>query len=360
MTRQTRALINLAALRHNLSVARELAPNSQILAVIKANGYGHGLEYIGQALNDSDALAVATLNEAIRLRQAGITQPVVLLEGVIRAEDLKLVEEYQLDLVVHQQQQIDLLKTYTPSNLTVWLKINTGMNRLGVVPASVDESVVSLSKLNLSEIILMTHLANADDRKDPFTQNQIEQFNNLRQANHYKSSIANSAGILNWSSTHLDWIRPGIMLYGVTPFNSGTGAELGLKPVMTLSSELIAVNHCKQGDCIGYGGSWCCPETMPVGVVAIGYGDGYPRHIEDDTPVLVNGVRCPIIGRVSMDMLCVDLRPCQDAQPGDEVVLWGSALPVEEIAAKAGTIAYELLCQVTRRVDFEYIDIKSG
>lgn len=355
MTRKTRALIDLTALRHNLSVARKLAPNSKILAVIKANGYGHGIEHIGKTLNEADALAVATIGEAIRLRQAGISKPVVLLEGVLRDEELKTVEAYQLDLVVHQQHQIDLLKSYTPPNLVIWLKINTGMNRLGIAPANLQASVESLKEIKAKEIILMTHLANADDRDDAFTQQQIERFTALTLSEDYKKSIANSAGMLHWPGSHLDWNRPGIMLYGVTPFNNGTAEALKLKPVMTLSSELIAINQCKQGDCVGYGGSWCCPEDMPVGVVAIGYGDGYPRHVRDNTPVLVNGQRCPIVGRVSMDMLCVDLRNSQQAQLGDEVILWGQGLPVKEIADKAGTIAYELLCQVTGRVKYEYL-----
>lgn len=356
MTRKTSALIDLTALRHNLSVARNYAPKCRTLAVIKANGYGHGIEQIAQALIDTDAYAVATMSEAIRLRHAGITKPVVLLQGVNNKGELKQVNEFQLDMVVHHRHQIDLLKSSPPLNTTIWLKINTGMNRLGISPSLVEECIEVLSELNPTDIILMTHFANADDRDDTFTEKQIKLFNKINPSQALKKSMANSAGLLHWPMSHHDWIRPGIMLYGVTPFNSGTAAELGLKPVMTLVSELIAVNQCEQGERVGYGGLWQCPEVMPVGVVAIGYGDGYPRHINENTPVLINGVRCPIIGRVSMDMLCVDLRNVPQVQSGDEVLLWGKGLPVEEIASKAGTIAYELLCQITNRVEFNYLD----
>ena len=356
MTRKTTAIIDLSALRHNLSVVRNHAPTSRILAVIKANGYGHGIEPIGLALKEADAFAVATMSEALRLREAGINKPVVLLQGVNNESDLAQVEKYHLDLVVHHQQQIDLLQSYAPSKLSFWLKVNTGMNRLGISTSMVDESIEQLSQLNPKEIILMTHFANADNREDSFTQKQIDRFEKLEQTKQLETSMANSAGILHWPSAHHDWVRAGIMLYGATPFNSGTAEELGLRPVMTLVSELIAVNRCEAGEPIGYGGLWRCPETMLVGVVAIGYGDGYPRHISENTPVLINGIRCPIIGRVSMDMLCVDLRSVPQAQITDEVLLWGKGLPIEEIALKAATLTYEIFCQVTGRVKFSYLD----
>ena len=356
MTRATRAVINLSALRHNLSIARSHAPDSRIMAIIKANGYGHGIVAVAHALNQAEAFGVACLDEAITLREAGIAQPIVLLEGVAHAADLNLVRGYQLELVVHHPAQISLLEQVGGSTIPVWLKLDTGMHRLGVTPAQTTEMLQRLDQLEAvaQPVRLMTHLANADDRQDKTTPQQQAQFDAATADLGLEASIANSAGILAWPDTHRDWIRPGIMLYGVSPFLDSTAAEHELQPVMSLQSELIAVNQQKKGEPVGYGGSYRCPDDMPVGVVAIGYGDGYPRHAPSGTPVLVNGKRVPLIGRVSMDMICVDLRAEPEARIGDPVVLWGSDLPVEEIAARAGTIGYELLCQVTQRVPRDY------
>ena len=356
MTRATRAVINLSALRHNLSIARRHAPDSRIMAIIKANGYGHGIVAVAQALNQAEAFGVACLDEAISLREAGIAQPIVLLEGVVHAADLNLVRGYQLELVVHHPAQISLLEESGGSAIPVWLKLDTGMHRLGVPPSQLNEMLQRLAQLDtvLQPVRLMTHLANADERQDKTTPQQLAQFDAATADLSLEASVANSAGILAWPDTHRDWIRPGIMLYGVSPFTDSTAAEHELQPVMSLQSELIAVNQQKKGEPVGYGGSYRCPDDMPVGVVAIGYGDGYPRHAPNGTPVLVNGKRVPLIGRVSMDMICVDLRTEPEARIGDPVVLWGSDLPVEEIAAQAGTIGYELLCQVTQRVPREY------
>ena len=356
MTRVTRAVINLSALRHNLSIARRHAPGSHILAIIKANAYGHGSVPVAQALDQADAFGVACLDEAITLREAGIAQPIVLLEGVVHAADLNLVRGYQLELVVHHPAQIDLLEQVGGSAIPVWLKLDTGMHRLGITAPQVTEVLQRLGRLETvaQPVRLMTHLANADDRQDDTTPRQVERFDSATAELKLEASIANSAGILAWPETHRDWVRPGIMLYGVSPLVDSSGVEHELQPVMSLHSELIAVNQRRQGDPIGYGGIYRCPADMPVGVVAIGYGDGYPRHAPGGTPVLVNGMRAPLIGRVSMDMICVDLRDCPEAGIGDPVVLWGAALPVEEIASQAGTIGYELLCQVTQRVPLEY------
>ncbi len=357
MTRATRAVINLSALRHNLSIARRHAPGSHIMAIIKANGYGHGSVAVAQALAQADAFGVACLDEAITLREAGISQPIVLLEGVVHADDLNLVRGYQLELVIHHPHQISLLEQAKGKAIPIWLKLDTGMHRLGIKPTQVSEMLQCLNQLEAvaQPVRLMTHLANADDRQDDTTSQQVARFDAVTSEVNLQTSIANSAGILAWPATHRDWIRPGIMLYGVSPFVDSLAAEHDLQSVMTLQSELIAVNQHQQDDPIGYGGSYRCPVDMPVGVVAIGYGDGYPRHAPTGTPVLVNGKRLPLIGRVSMDMLCVDLRECPSAGVGDPVVLWGAALPVEEIARRAGTIGYELLCQVTQRVSFEYL-----
>ena len=356
MTRATRAVINLSALRHNLSIAKRHAPDSRIMAIIKANGYGHGSVAVAQALHQADAFGVACLDEAINLREAGISQPIVLLEGVVHGTDLNLVRGYELEVVIHHPLQIDLLEQDTGRAIPVWLKVDTGMHRLGVAPEQTGEMLQRLNGLDTvaTPVRLMTHLANADDRQDDTTPHQLERFDTATAGFALESSIANSAGILAWASSHRDWVRPGIMLYGVSPFVDSQAAEHELQPVMTLQSELIAVNRHQQGDPVGYGGAFRCPEAMSIGVVAIGYGDGYPRHAPTGTPVLVNGQRVSLIGRVSMDMICVDLRDCPNARIGDPVMLWGAALPVEEIAARAGTIGYELLCRVTQRVPFEY------
>jgi len=361
MTRATRAVIDLAALQHNLQVSRHAAPNSKQMAIIKAHAYGHGMVCIAQALDDADAFGVALVEEAITLREAGISKPILLLEGIASEQDMTLIRGYNLDCVVHHESQLRLLEAASGDPITVWLKIDTGMHRLGFKPQQASEIYQRLQKCAVVKqpIYLMTHLANADDRDDPLTEQQIKCFYEAIQfadaeASNIPCSIANSAGVLGWPASHADWVRPGIMLYGVSPFVVGKAQEQELKPVMTLQSELIAVNHFKQGDKVGYGGSWTCPEDMSVGVVAIGYGDGYPRHARSGTPVLVKGKRTQLIGRVSMDMITVDLRQHADVIVGDPVTLWGKGLAIEEVADYASTIAYELLCSVNSRVQFAY------
>ncbi len=358
MSRATRALIRLSALRHNLALARQRAPESQQLAIIKANGYGHGIEQVAQALDSAEAFGVACLDEAIRLRQAGVSQPIVLLEGLVRKADLDIVRAYRLSLVVHQEAQLAMLEDSVGTPIPVWLKVDTGMGRLGF---AVEQLAGAWSRLQACKGVepplrIMTHLANADDRTDTTTDRQLACFAAAVAGIDTELSVANSAGILGWPESHGHWNRPGIMLYGVSPFNDDSARDHGLRPVMQLQSELIAVNPHRAGDAIGYGGHWICPEAMPVGVVAIGYGDGYPRHVGPGTPVSLHGRQVPIIGTVSMDMLCVDLRDAPEARIGDTVELWGDRLPVETIARQAGTIGYELLCQVTRRVSFDYVE----
>ena len=358
MTRAAQATINTSALTHNLQRVRDAAPRSRVLAVIKANGYGHGIECVAKALAEADALGVASLEEALQLRDAGIKSTIVLLEGMFEAAELGRIQLHQLQVVIHAQYQIDMLNALAEKNptgikLTVWLKIDTGMHRLGFDPSQAGQVLQQLQANRLvSDIIAMTHLANADDLSDDTTPRQLLTFENTIGDTRLPQSIANSAGILGWPQSQADIVRPGIMLYGVNPFIDGAAADYQLQPVMTLRSRLIAVNRFNKGDKVGYGGSWQCPEEMRVGVVAIGYGDGYPRHAPNGTPVLLNGQRVPLVGRVSMDMLTVDLRSQPNAQVGDEVVLWGDGLPVEQIASQAGTIAYELLCGVTQRVRF--------
>ena len=364
LSRATCATINLSNLKHNLSVAKQTIAGANSMAIIKANGYGHGMVPMAQALNEADAFGVACLDEAINLREAGIEQRIVLLEGFTTAEDLNFIRGYHLEPVIHGDHQLEILETDTGKPVNCWLKIDTGMHRLGF--SVEDAPQVYQRMLDCKSVAkpfqMMTHLANADNREDNKTQQQCQQFQQLTDELNFNDemSIANSAGILGWNQlcpgSHGHWLRPGIMLYGVSPFNDSIGKDHGLKPVMELSSELIAINNYKKGDAIGYGGTYQCEEDMPVGVVAIGYGDGYPRHIEKDTPVLINGKHVPIIGRVSMDMITVDLRESTDTKIGDQVILWGEGLPVEMIADKAGTIGYELLCGITTRVSYTYKD----
>lgn len=357
MTRATCAEINLVALKHNLQVSRNAATGARQMAIIKANGYGHGLVEVARALRDADAFGVATVDEAVNLREAGIYHPIVLLEGFTQEAELILVHAYDLECVIHHESQVDMLEKTKYEKIKTWLKVDTGMNRLGFEP---DETKKIYQRLQICQSVmgpvkLMTHLACADDLNDQFTEQQISRFNQTTSSiDCSETSIANSAGILGWPASRANWVRPGIMLYGVSPFIDSTAEQHKLKPVMTLKSELISIRQLKKGDKVGYGGTWSCPKGMMLGVVAIGYGDGYPCHARLDTPVLVNNQAASLVGRVSMDMITVDLSNCKSAKVGDPVTLWGEGLPVETIAQYADTIAYELLCGVTQRVNYSY------
>jgi len=353
-----RAEINTQALRNNLQQVRNAAPGRSIMAVIKADAYGHGLVTVARALEQADGFAVACLAEAQQLRDAEIHKPLLLLQGVQNTAELTRAQQLALELVVHRSGQIDLLEQAdNTAAVKVWLKVDTGMHRLGVALREADACWQRLQKCQsvVAPLRLMTHLANADNIDDQTTQRQVNRFYDLPMSVDAECSVANSAGVLAWPVSHADWVRPGIMLYGVSPFANGEAALSGLQPVMTLTSQLIAVKTLLKGATVGYGGTWECPEDMPIGIVSIGYGDGYPRHAASGTPVLVNGQRVPLIGRVSMDMLCVDLRTVPEAHEGDSVTLWGEGLAVEEVARYAGTIGYELLCQLTGRVAFEVV-----
>lgn len=358
MSRATQVSIDLGALRSNLEVVRRRAPGARVMAVIKANAYGHGMLRVAQALHAADAFAVACVDEALALRESGITLPIVLLEGCYDPSELQLAAQYALQCVVHHATQLDMLeRAHLTQPLGIWLKIDTGMHRLGFLPERAADAYARLLRCaNVAQpIALMTHLANADAPEDASTAAQLESFRRTIAEWSGPRSIANSAGLLAWRDSHADWVRPGVMLYGVSPFAQGDGGDFDLKPAMTLSSSLIAVNRYRRGDAIGYGGSWICPEDMPVGVVAVGYGDGYPRHAPPGTPVLINGVMAPLIGRVSMDMISIDLRSQPHAAVGDAVTLWGAGLPVEHIARHAGTIAYELLCRINPRISSVHV-----
>ena len=356
MSRPAKVVINLSALRHNFSRIRTIAPDSRVMAIVKADAYGNGLVRIAQSLEQADAFGVACLEEARELRQAKIQQRIILLEGPYSGEELTKISQLGLDMVVHDLSQVEMLEQNQLNKpVCIWLKLDTGMHRLGFSPDLASEALARLEQsAGVKEIRLMTHLASANNREDPMTRKQLQCFSQFNENMSLEKTIANSAGILAFPDAHVDWVRPGIMLYGVSPFSDSNGSQEGLKPVMTLQSKLITVRALKAGDPVGYGATWRCPEDMSVGVVAAGYGDGYPRHAESGTPVLVNGKRVELIGRASMDMLTVDLRSQSQAKTGDPVVLWGEGLPVEEVANHAGTIPYEVLCAVHKRLKFEY------
>ncbi len=354
--RPLHAEIDLSALSHNLAVARYAAPHTRMLAVIKANGYGHGLEAVASSLAHADGLAVSCIGEALALRAAGVNQRIVLLEGFFDASELPEIDRWQLECVIHQENQLQALLTYQPHRpLPVWIKINTGMNRLGFRPEETRRvwNALAVHPRIASPVRLMTHLACADELDNPATLRQYQLFQQCTHGLAAESSLANSAGILGWQERcrwpdpHAQWARPGLMLYGVPPF---AGASAQLRPAMRLRSAIIQVNPCHQGEAVGYGGAWTCPQDMPIGVVAAGYGDGYPRHAAAGTPVWVNGHIVPLVGRVSMDMITVDLRPAPHTRVGDPVELWGESVPVTEVARHANTIAYTLLTGVTPRV----------
>jgi alanine racemase len=350
MPRPISATISLSALRHNLAVARRHAPRSRVLAVIKADAYGHGALRAARALSDADGFALLELDTAIRLREAGHQQRIVLLEGFFEARDLPLLTGHRLAIAIHSAEQLRMLKALpADSRLDVLLKINTGMNRLGFAPAEFPAALASLqSSPAVGQITLMTHFANADDARGVAW--QMAELERLAAGLGLPRSLANSAAILRYPETHGDWIRPGIMLYGCSPFAGETAAKSGLQPAMTLASEIIAIRQLGPGDTVGYGGIFTARRDMRIGVVACGYADGYPRHAPNGTPVAVEGRLTATVGRVSMDMLCVDLSAMPQAHVGSRVVLWGEGNPVESVARAAGTVGYELLCALAPRV----------
>lgn len=353
MSRPTQITIDLAAVSHNLKQIRTIAPRCAIMAMVKSNAYGHGLSRIALALPNTDALGVACLEEGSQLRKAGVDNAIVLMEGLFSTEELSRAAAGNFTIVVHHEGQVAMLEQHRlPQPIAVWLKIDTGMHRLGFQP---NEAVRMYQRLSQCASVkqpigLMTHFAESDAVKGESTQKQINLFQRATKGLIGPRSLANSAGILAWPSAHGDWVRPGIMLYGASPLAGYTGSQHGLQPVMSLTSELIAIHDLQKGERIGYGATYECPENMRVGVIAIGYGDGYPRHAKNGTPTLVNGVLCPLAGRVAMDMITVDLRAQPNAKVGDPVMLWGKELPVEVVAEHSGTTCYELLTRITQRV----------
>jgi alanine racemase len=356
--RLIRARIDSAALRANLQAIRARAPASRVMAVVKANAYGHGLVPTALALADADAFAVARLEEAIALRDNGLRRRIVLLEGVFDAAQLQQAAQLELDLVVHQPLQITLLEAFRgPKPFPLWLKVDTGMNRLGFRPEQFRAAWERLRNLKPAPLQLrvLTHLACADEADGSVTAEQLARLQPLVAGLDVELSIANSAGILAQPTTHAAWVRPGLALYGVSPFAAQTGAQLGLRPAMTLESTVIAVRDVATGERVGYGGVWRAQRPSRLAIVAAGYGDGLPRSIPGGAPVLIGGHRAPLAGRVSMDMLAADITDLPPVGVGDRVELWGTRLAVEELAAAAGTIAYELLCGVSQRVPIELV-----
>ncbi|MES2909461.1 MAG: alanine racemase [Pseudomonadota bacterium] len=356
--RDTWLTLNPHALTQNLAVLRAHHPRSQVIAMVKADAYGHGVAAIAPLLQDqTDALGVAFLDEALALRAMGINCPIAVLEGVFSATELAAARGADLQLAVHSPEQMALLQTAPMGpSISVWLKLNTGMNRLGFRPAEALAIWRQLKGLSVvGRISLMTHFSRADELSSNQTELQWGRFTavrdalSLQQGGPLITSVANSAAILAWPQTQSDWMRPGIALYGSSPFADQSAQSFGLQPVMTLHSRVIAVHELQAGDEVGYGATWVADAPTRIAVVAIGYGDGYPRHARNGTPVLVNGQRCALAGRVSMDMITVDLGAVP-AQPGDAVVLWGDGLPADEVAQAAGTISYELFCRLTPRV----------
>jgi alanine racemase len=343
--RVARLDIDSAALSHNLQRVRHYAPASKVMAVIKANGYGHDLLTVARALHAADAFAVAMVGEARRLRAAGCEHPLIVLHGYADAAELAECAALRVSPVIHRSAQIDLLEQYRGAALEVWLKLDSGMHRLGL---SATEIVVGWQRLKalkcVSQVHLLSHFANADIVGNELNNIQLKELVKVKDSFNADASMANSAALLSLPHSHFEWVRPGIMLYGCSPFAARPAVEFGLKPAMRFSSNLLDVKQLSTGDSVGYGSQWLCEKATRVGYIAAGYGDGYPRHARAGTPVLVNGARCALIGRVSMDSISVDLGE-HAAQPGDAVELWGSEIAVAEVARAAETITYELLCQ---------------
>ncbi|NBX65512.1 MAG: alanine racemase [Proteobacteria bacterium] len=359
MARHTSCTLSSANLLHNLEAMRRAAKGKRIMAMVKANAYGHGLRSVAQRLDGLvDSLGVASIDEAMALREAGIKGTITLIEGVFTPDELAVAATQGFQVVFHSAKQVEwLVAAILPKPLFAWLKVYTGMGRLGfpadIAGAAMD--ALSGSSNIIQPVGIMSHFACADEPEHPLNAQQIETFKLLFQGHAGPRSLCNSAGILTFPDHQHDWVRPGIALYGASPFADKSAADIGLKPVMTFKTKLISVQMHKKGSSIGYGARYVCPEDMPIGIMAVGYGDGYPRSARDGTPVLVEGVRCGLAGRVSMDMAAIDLRPVPHAQVGSDVTLWGYGLPLEDVAPRTSNIVYDLLTGIQNRVKFEWV-----
>lgn len=357
MSRTTVATIHLGALRHNLARVRSLAGEARVMAVVKADAYGHGLERVARALDqDAEAFAVAAIGDGLRLRAAGHRQRIVVLSGPDSPSDIAEMQRLRLDALIHHDAQIPWLARADAARgpLRVWVKVDTGMHRLGFAPERAREVHAALGAMPAidAEVGLMTHFASSEEFEGRETALQIQRFRDATAGLAGPRALSNSAAVLGWPDARADWVRTGGLLYGLSVVEGRSGADFGFRPAMTLTTRLVAINQLARGERVGYNGTYECPEDMAVGVAAVGYGDGYPRSAMPGTPVLVNGLVAPLIGRVSMDLITLDLRNVPGARPGDPVTLWGEGLPVETVAAAAGTISYDLTCGMTRRVLF--------
>lgn len=353
MPRPLTATIDLVALRHNLAVAKKHAPNSRIWAVVKANAYGHGLERGMRGFAEADGLALIELDGAMQLRALGWKKRILLLEGFFELHDLPLIAQHGLDIVVHSAEQLAMLeKRPLSTSIDVHLKMNSGMNRLGFTPQAYRAAYDRLhANPSIGNISFLTHFANAEDADNPALplREQVARFNKAIEGLSGERCLSNSAADLLHPECAAEWVRPGVMLYGGSPCSDSAQA-LGLLPAMSVASEIIGIQDIVAGDAVGYGSRFVADRPMKIGVVACGYADGYPRHAPGGTPVIVDGIRTTIVGRVSMDMMTVDLTHVQTARVGSTVQLWGDELPVDEVASAAGTIGYELMCAITPRV----------
>jgi alanine racemase len=354
MPRPIRAKISAGALAHNFLVAKAHAGGARLWAVIKANAYGHGVERAARALEAADGFAVLDFQEAARLRAAGSAKPILMLEGIFKPADLALLAKYRLTPVIHNPEQVEMLRLVElAGEIDVYLKVNSGMNRLGFTVDSLRPAYNALRlHPQVRDITLMTHFGDADGPVG--IKAQLDWFDELtRPFEAGQRSLANSAALIRFPEARGDWVRPGIILYGCSPFTDRSAESLGLQPAMTLTSEIIATQHLQAGERVGYGFSYEAAGEMTIGVVACGYADGYPRHAPGGTPVLVNGKRTRTVGRVSMDMITVDISGIPEAYIGTPVTLWGEGLSADEVAASAGTLSYELLCALAARVPIE-------
>jgi alanine racemase len=354
------ATIDLAAIRSNLAAIRRLAPKSRVMAAVKADAYGHGAVAVARTLEAAsvDALAVACLEEAMTLRQAHIQAPIALLEGVISIEEAALAVYERLQIVVHDHWQIALLEQLPQTaRLSLWFKLDSGMHRLGFPLGDVPRLIEVLRRHPGWQFEgWMTHLACADEPNNPFTRTQIEAFEAALSGVSGRRSIANSAGIIGWPQARVDWVRPGLAIYGCSPMPNADARSLDLQPAMRLEARVLAVRRYAKGEGIGYGRHFVCEDDMPIAVVSIGYADGMHRAFRNGTPVRVRDRTAVLAGRVSMDMITIDVRSVPDVQVGDPVLLWGGDLPAEQVAGYAGTLSYELFCGLTQRVKFRHIN----
>lgn len=347
--------VDAAALRNNLAVVRRFAPTARVIAAVKANAYGHGLVHAARALAHADAFGVARVDEALALRAARISHPILVFEGVFGANELDAAASHDLQLVVHSFEQIAMLEQYAGTHrFAVWLKLDTGMNRLGFRAEDFAAAHARLADCAaVGTLRLLTHLANAENAGSVETKLQLDRFRALSGPLRLERSIANSAGVIAWPDAHGEWVRPGLMLYGASPFADRSAADLGLLPAMTFATRVIAVRNVATGEAIGYNGIWRAKRRSRIAVAAVGYGDGYPRCMHAGAPALVNGHEISVVGRVSMDMTMLDATDLPQVAVGDEVTLWGTGLPAERVAPFADTIAYELFCRIAERVKRE-------